>query len=104
MGFALLNPSYNAWRSGRGRLMHHALRGFAAALALLVMALTGGTVSAQKAGGILRLYSPGSPANMSIIEAPTIQTQMPMMGVFNNLILFDQHRPQVRLETILPEL
>src|SRR5712691_1772011 len=71
---------------------------------LLAIALTGGSASAQKAGGILRLYSPGSPANMSIIEAPTIQTQMPMMGVFNNLVLFDQHRPQVSLETVVPDL
>src|SRR5260221_7895047 len=59
---------------------------------------------AQKQGGILKLYSPGSPANMSIIESPTIQTQMPVMGVFNNLILFDQHRAQVSLETIVPDL
>src|SRR5712691_706915 len=71
---------------------------------LLAIALTGGSASAQKAGGVLRLYSPGSPANMSIIEAPTIQTQMPMMGVFNNLVMFDQHKAQVSLQTIVPDL
>src|SRR5437867_8468891 len=29
---------------------------------------------------------------------------MPMMGVFNNLVLFDQHVPQNRVESIVPEL
>ena len=68
------------------------------------MALGGGAASAQKAGGILRLYSPASPANMSMLEAPTIVAEMPMMGVFNNLIMFDQHKPQVSLDTIVPDL
>ena len=29
---------------------------------------------------------------------------MPMMGVFNNLVLFDQHVPQNRVEAIVPDL
>jgi len=29
---------------------------------------------------------------------------MPMMGVFNNLIVFDQHKPQVSLDTIVADL
>ena len=84
--------------------MKGGLRGVAAAGALLVMALIGGPAAAQKAGGILKLYSPGSPANMSMLEAPTIQTEMPVMGVFNNLIMFDQHKAQVSLQTIVPDL
>jgi peptide/nickel transport system substrate-binding protein len=59
---------------------------------------------AQKRGGILRLASPASPANMSIHEAATIVVEMPMMGVFNNLIVFDQHKPQVSLDTIVSDL
>ena len=59
---------------------------------------------AQKRGGILRLASPASPANISIIETPTIVAEMPMMGVFNNLIVFDQHKPHVSLDTIVPDL
>jgi len=27
-----------------------------------------------------------------------------MMGVFNNLVVFDQHIPQNRVETIVPDL
>jgi peptide/nickel transport system substrate-binding protein len=58
----------------------------------------------QKHGGILKLYSPATPASMSPLEEATIVAEMPMMGVFNNLILFDQHLPQVSLESIRPEL
>jgi peptide/nickel transport system substrate-binding protein len=84
--------------------MKHNLRTAAAASAVLIAISAGGTASAQKAGGILKLYSPGSPANMSMLEAPTIMAEMPMMGVFNNLIMFDQHKPQVSLQSIVPDL
>ncbi len=59
---------------------------------------------AQKAGGILRMTSPDSPASMSIHEESTIYAQAPMMGVFNNLIMFDQQVPQVSLASIVPDL
>jgi peptide/nickel transport system substrate-binding protein len=84
--------------------MKQALCGIAAAAVLLSTALAGAPATAQKAGGILRLPSPASPANMSMLEAPTIVAEMPMMGVFNNLIMFDQHVPQVSLQTIVPDL
>ena len=71
----------------------------------LLLALSAGHPAwAQKRGGILRLASPGSPANMSILESSTLFTEMPMMGVFNNLIVFDQHKPQVSLDTIVTDL
>ena len=47
--------------------------------------------SAQKAGGILKMFTVDSPASMSIHEEATIIAQRPMMGVFNNLVMFDQH-------------
>jgi len=72
--------------------------------ALLLAVITANAASAQKHGGVLKLPDPGSPANMSMLELPTIQGEMPMMGVFNNLILFDQHKPQVSLDTIVPDL
>ena len=80
------------------------LRAAAAAGAALMAMLGGGTAFAQKTGGILKLYSPDSPANMSMLEAPTLVAQMPVMGVFNNLIMFDQHKPQVSLNSIVPDL
>ncbi len=50
------------------------------------------------------MYSPDSPAKSVDPEEPTIVAEMPMMGVFNNLIMFDQHVPQVSLESIVPDL
>src|ERR1700738_2821856 len=79
--------------------------GIAAGAGVLLVAMTGsGSVFSQKPGGILTLYSPGSPATMSMLESPTIQAEMPMMGVFNNLIMFDQHVAPVSLQSIVPDL
>jgi peptide/nickel transport system substrate-binding protein len=41
---------------------------------------------------------------MSIHEEGTVGVIMPMMGVFNNLVIFDQHVPQNSLQSIVPEL
>ena len=60
--------------------------------------------SAQKPGGVLRIPMGTSPASMSIHEESTIATLGPMMGVFNNLVMFDQHVPQNSLATIVPDL
>src|SRR5215468_9850952 len=62
------------------------------------------SASAQKQGGILRITHRDSPASMSIHEEGTISVVMPMMGVFNNLVMFDQHAPQNTLEGIVPDL
>ena len=59
---------------------------------------------AQKQGGILRVYHRDSPASMSIHEEGTVGVIMPMMGAFNNLVIFDQHVPQNSLQSIVPEL
>src|SRR5499427_8548537 len=59
---------------------------------------------AQKLGGILRMYSPDSPASMSIHEEATFVAEGPMMGVFNNLVMFDQHAKQNTLGSIVPDL
>jgi hypothetical protein len=50
---------------------------------------------AQKAGGILQMLDFASPASMSIHEESTITAGIPMMGVFNNLVVFDRHVPHV---------
>ena len=59
---------------------------------------------AQKQGGTLKIYHRDSPASMSILEEATLSTAMPMMGVFNNLLLYDQHVAQNSLQAIVPEL
>jgi len=84
--------------------MMWSLRGLVATGTLLLGLITGNAALAQKYGGVLQLSDPGSPANMSMLELPTIQGEMPVMGVFNNLILFDQHKAQVSLDTIVPDL
>jgi peptide/nickel transport system substrate-binding protein len=66
--------------------------------------LLAGTASAQKRGGILRQYILDSPASMSIHEETTVVGQRPMMAVFNNLVMFDQHIPQNSLASIVPDL
>ncbi len=59
---------------------------------------------AQKSGGILRMPLRENPGSVSIIEESSIFTNFPMMGVFNNLVLFDQHDKLARLESIKPDL
>jgi peptide/nickel transport system substrate-binding protein len=71
----------------------------------LFVALSGGEAAwAQKTGGVLKMYSPDSPASMSIHEESTVFAEGPMMGVFNNLVMFDQHVKQVNLNSIVPDL
>src|SRR6202048_2774435 len=76
----------------------------AAAAGLLVGLVLAMPSLAQKQGGTLRGFHRDSPASMSILEEGSISAIMPMMGVFNNLVLFDQHVPQNRVETIVPDL
>ena len=74
------------------------------AVGALIVAAAAGPAAAQKAGGILRVYHRDSPASMSIHEEGTNSTEIPMMGVFNNLVVYDQHIAQNSIDTIRPEL
>ena len=76
----------------------------AAMLAALALALGPGTAAAQKSGGVLKLPHGDNPASVSIHEESTIVAEGPMMAVFNNLVMFDQHIAQNRLDTIVPDL
>ena len=84
--------------------MKRGLKAVAAVGALLLAFAVTGSAFAQKQGGILRIYHRDSPASMSIHEEGTIGVIMPMMGVFNNLVIFDQHVPQNSMQSIVPEL
>src|SRR6266581_5001233 len=72
--------------------------------ALLCAALAGNPAHAQKPGGILRMFSPDSPASMSILEEATAFAERPMMAVFNNLVIYDQSIKQNSLASIVPDL
>ncbi len=82
----------------------NAREAFAMAAGLLLGMMTATAALAQKQGGVLRVFHRDSPASMSILEEGSISAIMPMMGVFNNLVLFDQHVRQNRVESIVPDL
>ena len=74
--------------------------------AAFALAVTGVAMPAlaQKSGGILKMYSPDSPASVSIHEEADGISERVMMGVFNNLVIFDQHVKQNTLQSIVPDL
>src|SRR5260370_1389396 len=80
------------------------LGAIAIAVPILVASAAAGPALAQKSGGILKMYSPDSPASMSILEESTVFAEGPMMGVFNNLVLFDKHVPQNSLPSVVSDL
>src|SRR5215470_12372554 len=84
--------------------MKHALRVLAAAGALLLAPAVADTALAQKSGGILKISHFDSPASMSLLEEATAAALRPMMGVFNNLVVYDQHVAQNSMRSIVPDL
>jgi len=84
--------------------MKRKLRGFTAAGSLFLAMFAAEAAFAQKQGGILRVYHWDSPASMSIHEEATYSTVVPMMGVFNNLVMYQQDEPQNSLKSIVPDL
>ena len=65
----------------------------AATIGLALAAAFGNPAAAQKRGGVLKMYFFDSPASMSIHEEATLASQGPMMGVFNNLVMYKQDVP-----------
>jgi peptide/nickel transport system substrate-binding protein len=75
------------------------------AVASLLAALSITEVAfAQKQGGILRISHFDSPASMSLHEEATAAANRPMMGVFNNLVIYQQDVPQNSMQSIVPDL
>jgi peptide/nickel transport system substrate-binding protein len=70
----------------------------------LLAALSAGAASAQKQGGVLKIYFFDSPASVSIHEETTAAGQGPPMGVFNNLVMYKQDVPQSGMQSIVPDL
>jgi peptide/nickel transport system substrate-binding protein len=84
--------------------MIRCVRAFVLAGCFLAPALATSPALAEKAGGVLRMIHRDSPPSMSIHEEATISTSMPMMGVFNNLVVYDPKQRQNRLDNIVPDL
>jgi peptide/nickel transport system substrate-binding protein len=75
-------------------------------LGAVLAALTGstGAALAQKSGGILKMQHRDNPPTLSIHETATNSTVIPIMSVMNNLVLFDQNKPQNGPDSIVPDL
>jgi peptide/nickel transport system substrate-binding protein len=71
---------------------------------VVVLLCAAGAALAQKSGGVLKVYHRDNPPSASILEESTISTLIPFMPVFNNLVVYDQHKPQNSDSSILPEL
>ena len=69
-----------------------------------LLILLAGPALAQKAGGVIKMPIWDSPPSGSIHEEATVSTVVPFMGVFNNLVLFNQQDKQNRLDNIVPDL
>src|SRR5215469_4716163 len=74
------------------------------AAGLLIASLVAEPALAQKEGGILRMSHFDSPASMSMHEEATAAANRPMMGVFNNLVMYKQDVPQNSMQSIVPDL
>jgi len=75
-----------------------------AAATAVALVLAGGTAAAQKSGGVLRVHLWDSPPNMSMLDGANPLAARTLMPVFNNLVMFDQHAKQSRLDAIVPDL
>src|SRR3954470_19770520 len=91
-------------RKRGGKTMRRHVCGWASACALLIALAGTGPAAAPKSGGVLKISFFDSPASMSLHEEATGSALRPMMGVFNNLVMYDQQQAQNRPDTIVPDL
>ena len=77
---------------------------FALASSFLALVLAATPGLAEKQGGTFRIYHRDNLPSGSIHEEATISTVQPFMGVFNNLVMFDQAKKLNTSETIVPDL
>jgi peptide/nickel transport system substrate-binding protein len=76
----------------------------AAAAALTAAIIASWPAAAQKPGGILRVHALDTPPSLSMHEEVDAVPARAMMGVFNNLVMFDQHVKQNSMASIVPDL
>jgi peptide/nickel transport system substrate-binding protein len=71
----------------------------------LLLALCAGAPSfAQKSGGVLHVHALDSPPSLSMHEEVDAVPARATMGLFNNLVMFDQHAKQNSMQSIVPDL
>jgi peptide/nickel transport system substrate-binding protein len=76
----------------------------AAVAGLLAASALGSPAAAQKPGGVLRVLAGDSPPSLSMHEEIDAQPARMTMGLFNNLVMFDQHAKQNSVSSIIPDL
>jgi len=84
--------------------MRQDLRTVTAAATLLAAMSATDPAPAQKSGGTLRVHALDSPPSLSMHEEVDAVPARALMGVFNNLVVFDQHIKQNSLHSIVPDL
>jgi peptide/nickel transport system substrate-binding protein len=85
--------------------MKRGLRALAAAGSVMLAATAAtGVALAQKPGGVLRVHALDSPPSVSMHEEVDANPARATMGIFNNLVMFDQHVKQNSLRSIIPDL
>jgi peptide/nickel transport system substrate-binding protein len=84
--------------------MERRLRAIATTGSLLICLFAAQPALAQKSGGVLKISFFDNPASMSLHEEATGAALRPMMGVFNNLVMYDQHVAQNSPDSIIPDL
>src|SRR5438045_8850957 len=77
---------------------------FALAALAAGMVVTANAAWAQKPGGILKIQHMDTPPSASIHEEATVSTAVPFMGLYNNLVVFDQNVAKNSFESIVPDL
>ncbi len=65
-----------------------------AVAAIAVSATTAAYAQEPKHGGILRMYHRETPPSMSIHEEATYSVNVSSMPIYNNLVIYDQHKAQ----------
>src|SRR5271156_5114302 len=91
-------------RQGRYTEMKRKIRAFVAAGGLLIALSAADPPLSQKSGGILRVHALDSPPSMSIHEEVDAVPARATMGLFNNLVMCDQHVKQNSQQSIVPDL
>jgi peptide/nickel transport system substrate-binding protein len=79
-------------------------RAFATVIGLLIALSAADAAFAQKTGGTLKISFFDNPASMSLHEEATGAALRPMMGVFNNLVMYRQDVAQNSPDSIVPDL
>ena len=72
--------------------------------ALLTAMAAAGAAFAQNQGGVLHVHAGDSPPSMSMLEEVDANPARATMGLFNNLVMFDQHVKQNNMQSIIPDL